>query len=107
MEPRPPTKVDLARLLDSDAPTVTRSIHRLERAGFVRRRPNSEDRRSVIVEATTASTALRRSVERVWGELEALTVRDMTPDEQGAVLSCLNELETNLLTTESLEDFRE
>lgn len=93
----PQRQVDLVRTLDSDAPTMARSITRLERAGFVRRSPNPADGRSMLIEATPASMSLRRSVERTWAELEALTVGDMTPAEQAAALGALSSLEQQLL----------
>lgn len=96
----PQRQVDLVRTLDSDAPTMARSIHRLERAGFVRRTPNASDKRSMIIEATPASMSLRRAVERIWSELEALTVDAMTDDEQTAALRVLHSLENNLQAAE-------
>jgi MarR family transcriptional regulator, organic hydroperoxide resistance regulator len=92
----PQRQVDLVRTVEFDAPTVARSITRLERAGFVRRRPHASDRRSVLVEATPASTSLRRAVERIWAELEARTVDAMSPEEQAATLGVLTGLERNL-----------
>lgn len=96
----PQRHVDLVRNLDADAPTVTRSIRRLERAGFVRRSPHVTDRRSMMIEATPASMSLRRSVETVWAKLEALTTGRMTPDEQEAALAALQGLERNLVAAE-------
>lgn len=93
----PQRHVDLVRNLDSDAPTMTRSIRRLERAGFVRRSPHVTDKRSMMIEATPASMSLRRSVEGIWAQLEALTTGRMTQDEQEAALAALNGLERNLL----------
>jgi DNA-binding MarR family transcriptional regulator len=92
----PQRQVDLVRTLDSDAPTMARSIQRLERAGFVRRSPNPADGRSMLIEATPASMSLRRSVERIWAELEALTVGGMTDGEQAAALAALGTLERQL-----------
>ena len=96
----PQRQVDLVRMLDSDAPTMARSITRLERAGFVRRSPNPTDGRSMLIEATPASMSLRRSVQRIWTELEALTVGGLTEDEQAATLEALGRLEEQLLTAE-------
>ena len=93
----PQRQVDLVRTLDSDAPTMARSITRLERAGFVRRSPNPTDGRSMLIEATPASMSLRRSVERIWTELEALTVGSLSQDERAAALAALDSLEQQLL----------
>lgn len=93
----PQRQVDLVRNLDSDAPTVNRSVRRLEQAGFVRRAPSPTDRRAAIIEATPASMSLRKEVQRVWSDLEALTAGDMSEAEQQQALTALNALEANLI----------
>jgi DNA-binding MarR family transcriptional regulator len=97
----PQRQVDLVRHLDSDAPTVARTVSRLERAGFVRRTPSPSDKRATIIEATRASVPLKRAVERVWTELEAITVAAMRESEKAEVLSSLRSVEANLLAAES------
>lgn len=92
----PQLQVDLVRLLDSDAATMARTIQRLEHAGFVRRSPCTEDRRSSLIEATPASRGLRKEVEQLWCQLEEITVGDITADEQAAVLRVLEGLEGRL-----------
>ncbi|MGW0854528.1 MarR family winged helix-turn-helix transcriptional regulator [Streptomyces sp. NPDC002690] len=87
---------DLARRVGSDAPTMTRSVKRLEQAGFVRRIPSTTDKRSVIVEPTPASIALRRQVEAIWAELERTAVGDFTEAEKDQVLASLTRLERSL-----------
>lgn len=95
----PQRQTDLVRLVDSDAATMTRSIKRLENAGFVRRRPCPDDKRAVIIEPTAASQALRREVERIWAELEAASTGDLTPDQQAETLHALQRIEDNLART--------
>ncbi|WP_241267295.1 MarR family winged helix-turn-helix transcriptional regulator [Streptomyces scabichelini] len=92
----PQRQTDLVRLLGSDAATMTRTIQRMEHAGFVRRRPSPSDKRATIVEPTAASNALRQEVERVWLELEAGTVDDLTPKEQAEALEVLGRIEESL-----------
>jgi DNA-binding MarR family transcriptional regulator len=96
----PQRQVDLARSLDSDAPTMARSISRLEKAGLVRRTPSATDRRVLIVEATTASLALRTKVEHAWAELERLTVGALPQGRRAQILEGLAELEANLSAVE-------
>lgn len=98
----PQRQVDLAETLDADAPTMTRSIARLERAGLVRRTRSTTDRRSVIVEATEASQPLKRAVERAWAELEHATVGNLTPTQVAAAERTLATLEASL--TEAYAD---
>ncbi|MGW2776231.1 MarR family transcriptional regulator [Streptomyces olivaceoviridis] len=59
----------LARHVGADAATMTRTIQRPEKAGFVPRVRFTSDRRSVLVEPTAASQALRRQAEDLWARL--------------------------------------
>jgi len=92
----PQKQSDLAEVMESDSATITRTVQRLERAGFVRRTPSTTDRRVTIVEPTAASHSLRREVEQVWNDLEARTLGDLDDDERTEVLRVLGRLETNL-----------
>ena len=92
----PQRQIDLVRLLDSDAATITRTIQRLEHAGFVRRTPCPTDKRVTIVEPTPASHALRAEVHRMWAELEESTVGDMTAEERQQALDLLARMEARL-----------
>jgi DNA-binding MarR family transcriptional regulator len=89
-------QTDLARHVGADAATMTRTIQRLEKAGFVRRVRSTSDRRSVLVEPTAASQALRQQVEDLWARLEDYAAGDLTHAERGEVLTVLEHLETNL-----------
>ncbi|MEE1764762.1 MULTISPECIES: MarR family winged helix-turn-helix transcriptional regulator [unclassified Streptomyces] len=89
-------QTDLARHVNADAATMTRTIQRLEKAGFVRRVRSASDRRSVLVEPTAASQALRRQVEDLWSRLEDYSTGDLTDTERDATLAVLERLETNL-----------
>lgn len=90
-------QTDLVRLMDSDAATMTRTVRRLEQAGFVRRRPSPTDKRASLIEPTAASHALRREVEQVWSQLEDLSTTGLTDDERTAALATLERLEHNLV----------
>jgi len=90
-------QVDLVRVLDSDAATMTRTVQRLERAGFVRRRPDPTDARATLIEATPASRHLHSELAKIWQELERLTVGALDPTERGSTLAALETLEHNLL----------
>ncbi|MFE5620861.1 MarR family winged helix-turn-helix transcriptional regulator [Streptomyces virginiae] len=93
----PQRQTDLVRLLDSDAATMTRTVQRLEQAGFVRRRPSPTDKRASLIEPTAASHALRREVEQSWSRLEELVATGLTPDERTEALHTLERLEHNLV----------
>ncbi|WP_399880680.1 MarR family winged helix-turn-helix transcriptional regulator [Streptomyces sp. BBFR51] len=92
----PQRQVDLAEAVESDAPTMARSIARLEKAGLVRRSPSPTDGRAVIVEATRASLSLRAKVDGAWRELERLTTEGLSAARQAEILTNLGLLETTL-----------
>ncbi|MFF3941009.1 MarR family winged helix-turn-helix transcriptional regulator [Streptomyces phaeofaciens] len=92
----PQRQTDLVRLLGSDAATMTRTVKRLENAGFVRRRPSTTDKRATIIEATTASLALRKEVEQIWAELEDGAADALTADEQDEAIRILARIEDSL-----------
>lgn len=96
----PQRLVDLARSLDSDAPTMTRSIARLEKTGLVSRRRSSSDARAVIVEATAISLRLRPKVESAWVELERRTASDLSAESRTHIQAALGMLEANLSSSD-------
>jgi DNA-binding MarR family transcriptional regulator len=76
---------------------ATRLVDRLEEAGLVLRRPNSRDRRGVLVEATPAGRqrlAERKRIDNIWlaGRLGLLT-----PDQRSTVSRALDALEAAVL----------
>jgi DNA-binding MarR family transcriptional regulator len=89
----PQRQVDLVEAVETDAPSMARSITRLEKAGLVRRSPSATDRRAVIVEATEASLALRDKVADAWAELERLTTATLSGPQQAEILRNLGLLE--------------
>jgi DNA-binding MarR family transcriptional regulator len=92
----PQRQADLVNVLGSDAATMTRTVQRLEHAGFVRRTPYPGDKRVTIVEPTPASLALRHQVEQLWAELENSAAGDLTTAERAQVLDVLARLEDQL-----------
>jgi DNA-binding MarR family transcriptional regulator len=92
----PQRQADLAAEFDTDSASMTRTVQRLERAGFVCRRPDPDDGRATLVDSTPAGLALRGQIERLWTELEEATVGDMTASQRSQLLRGLQSLETNL-----------
>lgn len=92
----PQRQSDLAVAFDTDSASMTRTVQRVERAGFVRRRPDPFDGRATLVESTPAGLALRDRIQRLWAELEADTVGDMPAPRQRQLLRALHTLEANL-----------
>ena len=99
----PQRQVDLVQTLDSDAPTMARSIARLAKAGLVRREPSPTDGRVVIVHPTEASLELRQKVSDAWVQLERTTVGDLPTGRIAEVIDALADLEANLTAAEPVD----
>ena len=65
------THSDLARRLQVQPATITKMITRMEKAGFVQRRPDTDDQRVSRVYLTEAGRTVRADVQQVWQQLEA------------------------------------
>lgn len=96
----PQRQTDLARLVSTDSAAMTRTVQRLERAGYVRRVPSPDDGRVSLVEPTPASETLRARVEAMWQALEDATVAGMSEQERATALDVLTRLEANAAAAE-------
>ncbi|MEU6727286.1 MarR family transcriptional regulator [Nonomuraea wenchangensis] len=76
------TQSELIARLGVEPPTVTKTLQRLERAGFVRRSPDPDRPRLIRVHLTEAGKALRDPVERIWHELDEDLQRDLDAAER-------------------------
>ena len=56
---------DLAQFMEVSAPTITGLIDRLENSGYVKRIPDTEDRRAINVKLTKKGEALARRFRRM------------------------------------------
>jgi DNA-binding MarR family transcriptional regulator len=94
----PSKQADLATEFNTDSASMTRTVQRLERAGFVRRRPSLTDGRVTLVECTAAGRRLRPRIEQMWARLERQTVESLSSAARACLLSALEAVERNLLT---------
>ena len=65
--------------------TITKSLDRLEAAGFVQRRADADDRRVSRIYLTPAGRALEAKVEIAWRELERRSFDQLSPDERATL----------------------
>jgi DNA-binding MarR family transcriptional regulator len=84
------THSELADHLNVHPATVSNGLKRMERAGFVERRPDPEDQRVSRVYLTDAGREIRGAVEGVWATLEEQTLKGFSAEDQ-ATLECLLE----------------
>ncbi|HEV6955698.1 MAG TPA: MarR family transcriptional regulator [Promicromonospora sp.] len=92
----PQRQTDLAAYVGTDSAAMTRTVQRLERSGFVRRRAGTDDRRVTLVEPTPASQALRPRVADAWARLETATAGALDGADLAAATGLLRTLERNV-----------
>jgi DNA-binding MarR family transcriptional regulator len=76
------SEVNLARTFGVEPATIAKSVRRMEQAGLVTRSKSTKDRRVTLVHLTEAGRALTVEVEKVWAELERVTVAERSDEEQ-------------------------
>lgn len=83
----PMTPNDLldSSLLLTSAPVVSHSLNRLENAGLVRRRPNDDDGRSVVVEITDLGARLQDELAAQVLGIQQAFFAPLTNDERALV----------------------
>lgn len=91
------SQTELARALNHDLSTVSRTVQSLQRNGLVTRTPSKSDRRAVTVSLTATGIALRDDVQRMWTQLEQVTTTGMSDRQRGDLLRLLRRVERNLL----------
>jgi len=89
-EPLTPSEISDRTLISSA--TMTSTIDRLERQGLVRRLPNPEDRRSVLVEVTEAGRALCDRFLPGINALQIAVMSDLEPAERQQLLDLLGKV---------------
>lgn len=85
-------QTSLSRQFGRDSAATTRTVQRMERAGFVRRRPDPTDGRATLVEPTAAGHALRDRVEQLWQQLERDVLDLVDADAREATVALLDRL---------------
>jgi DNA-binding MarR family transcriptional regulator len=82
----------LAAHFGRDSASTTRTVQRLEHAGFVRRHTDPTDRRATLVTPTAAGNALRARVEAIWSHLEDVAASLPEQDVPRTALQTLTDL---------------
>jgi MarR family transcriptional regulator for hemolysin len=86
----------LAKVLDVEVPTATRTTQRMEAAGLVRRVKNSQDARQVGIELTTHGADLAAKVQKLHAEAAKRALTGITPEERRLLRNLLWTLIANI-----------
>ncbi|MEU8386135.1 MarR family transcriptional regulator [Streptosporangium sp. NPDC048865] len=92
----PQSQNALARIVGVDVSTMTKTLQRLERSGFVSRRPDAANRRISIVDVTPRGHALRPEVDRVLAEVHRRMIQGLTAEQAGELSVLLSVVRNNL-----------
>lgn len=87
---------EVGERLGVEAPTVTKALKRLQKAGFVRREADRDDRRVSRVYLTAEGRRLGPQITQIWTEIEAQLVQGVSEAETLLLLRLLEQLQRNL-----------
>ena len=76
------TQEELARYLNVNKSSVTRQLAVLEEKGYIRREPDPEDRRSLLVYPTDKANDLKERMRRVLWDWNRYLTEDFTDEER-------------------------
>ena len=90
------TQSELAAACDVEAPTMSKALERMERAGAVQRRADAEDARVTRIHLTAKGRELAEEVQRIWTGLEQATVAGLSAEERLLLRRLLLQVRSNL-----------
>ncbi len=91
------TQTELAGRLKITPATVTKMLQRMEKSGFLQRKPDAEDQRVSRVYLTDAGSAIKSQVEAAWKTFDEETFIGFTPEERVLLRRFLLQIRTNLI----------
>jgi DNA-binding MarR family transcriptional regulator len=80
---------ELSDLLGKSPATVTKMVKRMEKAGFVERRPDPSDERVSHVYLTDSGRSIKAALEEVWRTFEEQALAGFDEAELGTLRDCL------------------
>ena len=91
------THTELAERLHVTPATITKMLQRMEKAGFVVRKPDVEDQRVSRVYLKEAGRAIRSEVQAVWQTMEKETFDGFTLEERVLLRRFLLQIRESLM----------
>ena len=90
------TQSELLESVGLDHSTLSKSLRRMQEAGFLTREPTPEDRRVLRVTLTESGRAMREPLAAMWAALEADTTRHLTPEAAAAFVQAARLMERSI-----------
>ncbi|MBN1877894.1 MAG: MarR family transcriptional regulator [Anaerolineae bacterium] len=91
------THKELTERLHVSPATISNTIKRMEKAGFVERRQDTNDERVSRVYLTSAGRSVQKDVKSLWQAFEKQLLTDFSPQEKQLLQTFLLRLYRNLL----------
>lgn len=73
---------EMAKTLNVNKSSVTRQLALLEEKGYVERKPDPKDKRSLLIYPTEKALALKERIFQVYGAWSRYLTQDLTEEEQ-------------------------
>ena len=90
------TQSELTERLNRSPSTITKTVQRLEKAGFVQRRADDSDERVSRVYLTDAGREIRPAVEAMWNQLDEQMFAGFGPQEMASFADFLERVCRNI-----------
>lgn len=90
------TQAEIARFVSVEQPTMANTLNRMERDGWLERRPDPDDRRRSLIYPTAKALAVQDEVLAMAAEVNAIATRGMADDEKFAAIALLKRMAANL-----------
>lgn len=100
------THTELARRLKVTPATITKMLQRMEKAGFLTRRPDPQDQRVSRVYLTEAGRAVKGEAEKLFRRIEEETFAGLTGQERDLLRGLLLRLRANLTAVTGEEPWK-
>lgn len=91
------TQTDLAARMEVTPATMTKMLQRMEKAGFIYRKPDAGDQRVSRVYLTDAGRAIQNEVEAIWRRMDEETFANFTAEERALLHQFFNRIRSNLI----------
>ena len=92
------TQAKLAELSDTDPMTLVRTLDRMERDGWIERRPDPADRRAYRLHLKPASEPVLEEIQRIGDKVRNEALVGISADEREQMMKLLERVHGNLVT---------
>lgn len=99
------TQLDLVHATHLKAPTISVALQKLEKDGYVLRRPDEYDLRATRVFLTEKGRELDNKIRRHVREEESVAMRNLTESECETLMRLLNKIKSNIIDETESERF--